>query len=239
VVVAASLAACGADKTQPPKTKQASVPLFADVTEQVGLHFHHNNGMSGEFYYPEIIGAGVALFDYNNDGRLDMLVMQGEPLTAGKKTGSSATCLARLYRNDAVDSPDGTHAFKFTDVTESSHLCTRGYGMGVAVGDIDNDGFVDVFVTHFGAPNQLFRNNGNGTFTDITQKIRRRRSGEVGQQRDVLRLRSRRSSRLVCRELRRLRARKKPEMLCEHERARLLRAVGLPARAGHPLSQSR
>ncbi|HEY2817708.1 MAG TPA: CRTAC1 family protein [Casimicrobiaceae bacterium] len=170
VVVAASLAACGADKAQPPKTKQVSVPLFADVTEQVGLHFHHNNGMSGEFYYPEIIGAGVALFDYNNDGRLDMLVMQGEPLTAGKKTGSSATCLARLYRNDAVDSPDGTHAFKFTDVTESSHLCTRGYGMGVAVGDIDNDGFVDVFVTHFGAPNQLFRNNGNGTFTDITQK---------------------------------------------------------------------
>jgi enediyne biosynthesis protein E4 len=170
VVVAASLAACGADKAQPPKAKQASVPLFADVTEQVGMHFHHNNGMSGEFYYPEIIGAGVALFDYNNDGRLDMLVIQGEPLTGGKKTAPSAPCIARLYRNDAVDNPDGTHSFKFADVTEESHLCTRGYGMGVAVGDIDNDGFVDVFVTHFGAPNQLFRNNGNGTFTDITSK---------------------------------------------------------------------
>ena len=134
------------------------------------MQFRHNNGMSGEFYYPEIIGAGVALFDYNNDGRLDMLVMQGEPLTAGKKTGSSATCIARLYRNDPVDNPDGTHTYKFTDVTEASHLCTHGYGMGVAVGDIDNDGFVDVFVTHFGAPNQLFHNDGDGTFTDITQK---------------------------------------------------------------------
>jgi hypothetical protein len=180
VVVAASLSACGADNAPPPRAKQASVPLFADVTEQVGARFHHNNGMSGEFYYPEIIGAGVALFDYNNDGRLDMLVMQGEPLTASKKTASSATCIARLYRNDAADNPDGTHSFKFTDVTEASHLCTRGYGMGVAVGDIDNDGLVDVFVSHFGAPNQLFRNNGNGTFTDITQKAGVGGSGKWG-----------------------------------------------------------
>src|SRR5207248_1946248 len=65
-------------------------------------------------------------------------------------------------------------------VTDSSHLCTHGYGMGVAVGDVDNDGFADVFVTHFGAPNQLFRNNGNGTFTDITQKAGVAGSGKWG-----------------------------------------------------------
>ena len=175
------MAGCGAQKSDPPKAKVVSVPLFADVTEQVQVRFRHNNGMSGEFYYPEIIGAGVAVFDYNNDGRMDLLVMQGEPLVLGKKSGAdSAACTARLYRNDTVDNPDGTHTWKFTDVTDAAHLCTHGYGMGVAVGDVDNDGNVDVFVTHFGAPNQLFRNNGNGTFTDITQKAGVAGSGKWG-----------------------------------------------------------
>jgi len=171
VFAVAIVAGCGADKTESPKAKTIAAPLFADVTDQAQVKFRHNNGMSGEFYYPEIIGSGVALFDYDNDGRLDMLVLQGEALAPGK-SGSDPTrpCTARLYRNDPVDNADGTHSFKFTDVTEASHLCTHGYGMGVAVGDIDNDGFVDVFVTHFGAPNQLFHNDGDGTFTDITKK---------------------------------------------------------------------
>jgi hypothetical protein len=77
---------------------------------------------------------------------------------------------ARLYRNDLVVNPDGTRNLQFTDVTDASRLCSRGYGMGVAVGDFDSDGCVDMFITHFGAPNQLFRNNCDGTFTDVTSK---------------------------------------------------------------------
>ena len=169
-VIAATLAGCGTGNESASK-KSAAKPLFEDITERVQVGFRHNNGMSGEFYYPEIIGSGVALFDYNNDGRLDMLVLQGELLGPAKSAGGPPpSCTARLYRNDPVETADGTRTFKFTDVTEASRLCAHGYGMGVAVGDIDNDGFVDVFVTHFGAPNQLFHNNGDGTFTDITQK---------------------------------------------------------------------
>ena len=145
--------------------------LFVDATESSGITFKHQNGMSGEFYYPEIIGSGVALLDYNNDGKLDILALQGTPLVAGKSTNAdNAGCMARLYRNDLVIGSDGTRTLKFTDVTEASGLCTHGYGMGVAVGDFDNDGFVDVFITNFGAPNQLFHNNGDGTFTDVTSK---------------------------------------------------------------------
>jgi len=124
--------------------------------------------MSGEFFYPEVIGSGVALFDYDNDGRLDLLVAQGSPLVPGG--ARDTTCTARLFHNESVETADGRRTLKFADVTQAVHLCTQGYAMGIAVGDIDNDGFVDVFVTHFGAPNQLFRNNGDGTFTDITRK---------------------------------------------------------------------
>ena len=169
LIVLASLSACGPEKVATGPAKAPSLPLFADVTEQSGVRFRHNNGMAGEFWYPEIIGAGVALFDYDNDGRLDLLVMQGEALDK-RAPANAATCTARLFHNDLVQNADGSSAIRFTDVTDQSHLCTHGYGMGVAVGDIDNDGNVDVFVTHFGARNQLFRNNGDGTFTDVTQK---------------------------------------------------------------------
>jgi hypothetical protein len=144
--------------------------LFIDATESSQVGFRHVNGMSGEFYYPEVIGAGVALFDFNNDGKLDLLAMQGTPLVPGKSTAAEpATCVAKLFRNDLVTDSAGKSLVNFTDVTQESGLCTHGYGMGVSVGDIDNDGFLDVFVTNFGAPNQLFRNKGNGTFIDITK----------------------------------------------------------------------
>jgi len=155
--------------------------MFVDATESSGVRFQHFNGRNGEFYYPEIIGSGVALLDYNNDGKLDILVLQGTPLGPGAYPDAPReACAARLYRNDLVVNPDGSRILKFTDVTESSGLCSRGYGMGVAVGDFDNDGCVDVFITHFGAPNQLFHNNCNGTFTDVTTKAGVRGNGHWG-----------------------------------------------------------
>jgi hypothetical protein len=169
-LIAAVLPACSPDKA-PAATRGGppAQPLFVDVTESSGVRFQHVNGRNGEFYYPEIIGSGVAVFDFNNDGRLDILVLQGGPLAPGEAARAPA-CGARLYRNDLVVNPDGSRALTFSDVTEASGLCSRGYGMGIAIGDFDNDGCVDVFITHFGAPNQLFRNNCDGTFTDVTKK---------------------------------------------------------------------
>jgi enediyne biosynthesis protein E4 len=100
----------------------------------------------------EIIGSGVALFDYDNDGDLDVFFVQSQ--------GRS-----RLFRNNLSE----THALTFTDVTDASSIVTTGYGMGVATGDIDNDGFIDLYVTSFGR-NQLFHNNGDGTFTDVSKR---------------------------------------------------------------------
>jgi hypothetical protein len=144
---------------------------FVDITEASGARFVHENGMSGKYYFSEVIGSGVALFDYDNDGLLDLLVLQGNPLADPKAAEAARRgCSARLFHNESSASPDGKRTIRFTDVTEKSGLCSHGYGMGIATGDFDNDGRVDVFITHFGAPNQLFRNNGDGTFTDVTAR---------------------------------------------------------------------
>jgi enediyne biosynthesis protein E4 len=181
-MLAASLPACTPGKDQTSRPRQAAAQeLFVDATEASGIRFRHFNGRTGEFYYPEIIGSGVALLDYNNDGKLDILVLQGTPLGAGNQADApKEPCAARLYRNDLVVKPDGTRDLKFTDVTEASGLCSHGYGMGIAVGDFNNDGCVDVFITHYGAPNQLFRNNCDGTFTDVTKQAGVAGSGNWG-----------------------------------------------------------
>ena len=172
IFAAGALCACAPDKNAPQAAKVAPAQeLFVDATESSGIRFQHFNGRNGEFYYPEIIGSGVAVFDYNNDGKLDILVMQGAALGPGSNARApQQSCTARLYRNDLVVNPDGTRTLKYTDVTEASGLCSHGYGMGVAIGDYNNDGCADVFITHFGAPNQLFRNNCDGTFTDVTRQ---------------------------------------------------------------------
>src|SRR6266851_2961246 len=150
-------------------------PWFTDAASQSGLTFTHFNGMSGEFYYPELMPPGVALFDYDNDGDLDVFIVQGQML--GKKTLADAlfpprdpsSLRGRLFRNDLEIHADGTRTLRFTDVTEASGIDAHGYGMGVATGDFDNDGCVDLYVTNLGT-NQLWKNNCDGTFTDVTAR---------------------------------------------------------------------
>jgi hypothetical protein len=128
--------------------------------------------MSGHFYYPEIMAPGVALLDYDNDGDLDVYVTQGQMLSAdGKLAPPAGTPVLRdhLFRNDLVVGADGTRTIHFTDVTDQSGINLRSYGMGVAAGDFNNDGFVDIYRTGLRG-GVLLRNNGNGTFTDVSRE---------------------------------------------------------------------
>ena len=126
--------------------------------------------MSGKFYQPEIMGPGAALFDYDNDGDLDVFLVQGRMLGTGTPLipPPPGPLTDRLYRNDLVVASDGTRTLHFTDVTAKSGITPSGYGMGVAAGDIDNDGRIDLYLTGLGR-NQMFRNNGDGTFADISK----------------------------------------------------------------------
>jgi hypothetical protein len=138
---------------------------FSDITAASGVHFQHAAPHTSRKYLLETMAPGVALFDFDNDGRLDIFVTNGAPLadptpkgTIPQKTGPEYW--NRLYHQK----PDGT----FEDVTEKAGVQGIGYGMGVAVGDYDNDGYEDLFVTAYGG-NRLYHNNGNGTFTDVTE----------------------------------------------------------------------
>lgn len=145
--------------------------IFSDRTKEAGIDFVHFNGMTGSHFYPETMGSGVALFDYDNDGDLDIFIVQGAvlgPKDAGPPLFPPQLPLrGRLYRNDSVHNPDGTCTLKFVDVTEQSGIRAEGYGMGVTAADFNNDGLVDLYITNYGH-NQLWRNNGDGTFTDVT-----------------------------------------------------------------------
>jgi enediyne biosynthesis protein E4 len=142
-------------------------PLFQDVAEASGLVFTHVNGMTGEYYFPEMTGQGGALFDYDGDGDLDVYFVQGgsldpETVTAGPTGG-------RLFRNDLALETGGGRRLRFVDVTAASGIRTRGYGMGVAIGDVDGDGWLDLYLTNYGA-NELWRNQRDGTFRDVTER---------------------------------------------------------------------
>ena len=128
----------------------------------------HVNGASGSYYFPEIAGAGGALFDYDGDGDLDLYMVQGGSVEAAYGSGPTETAgVDRLYRTDVIEQADGARIVDIVDVTESAALSATGYGMGVAVGDYDNDGDADLYVTNAG-PNQLWRNDGDGTFSDVS-----------------------------------------------------------------------
>jgi hypothetical protein len=172
------LAACGSDgsgsRTGPPaRNDRAGEPAwFTDAAASAGLDFVHFNGMTGEFYYPEVIAPGVALFDYDNDGDLDVFIVQGQKFGSGTPIfpfRGSQPPTGRLFRNDLETRSDGDRIVRFTDVTEPSGIKTTGYGMGVAVGDYNNDGCPDLYVTALGR-NQLFRNDCRGRFTDVSRQ---------------------------------------------------------------------
>ncbi len=149
-----ALAVCA----QAPKTAPANSGItFRDITQRAGIHFVHNNGAFGKKYLPETLGPGVAFIDYDNDGWPDIFIVNGMDWP-GHASKHSAP---KLYHNNH----DGT----FSDVTHKAGLDVEMFGMGVAVGDYDNDGYDDLFVTAMGQ-SHLFHNNGNGTFADVTQK---------------------------------------------------------------------
>ncbi len=131
---------------------------FRDVTAQSGVIFQHTHGGSGQRYIVETVAGGLALFDYDSDGLIDIYFLNGAPLKGAVVDEPPRNA---LYRNNG----DWT----FTDVTETAGVGDRGFGLGVTVGDYDNDGDPDLYVNNFG-PNVLYRNNGDRTFTNVTQQ---------------------------------------------------------------------
>ena len=142
---------------------RAAEPLFVEVASEVGLEFTHDTGAAGEYYMPEVMGAGVAVFDYDNDGDLDVFFVQSGTIGTSKRP--AAVPSHRLFRNDL----NSGGKLRFTDVTARSGIVVHGYGMGAATGDYDGDGDLDLFITSFG-PETLYRNNGDGTFADATKE---------------------------------------------------------------------
>ena len=142
-------------------------PLFIEAAAKTGLAFTHVNGASGRYYIAEQMGSGVALFDYDNDGDLDVFLVQSGELGDGGAADGRST--SRLFRNDLTVDAGGARRLRFTDVTATAGVGWRQYGMGVATGDYDGDGDLDLFLTSFG-PEALFRNNGDGTFSDVTSQ---------------------------------------------------------------------
>jgi hypothetical protein len=179
LIAVAGLAGCGSGRPERSDASGArggvngAPEWFTEQAHASGLNFVHFNGMSGELYYPEIMAPGVALLDYDNDGDLDIYVVQGQML--GSKPVSQATfppsgpLKDRLFRNDLTVNPDGSRTLHFTDVTDQSGINIQTYGMGVAAGDFDNDGFVDLYRTGLDG-SVLLHNNGNGTFSDATRQ---------------------------------------------------------------------
>ncbi len=174
----------GDHKIMPPAQPSAGV-TFENVTASAGINFRHVNGAFGQKWLPETMGSGLAWIDYDNDGYPDLFLVNSREWTAAERLSGhqppgpsnpsnpsnssdaeEVTC--KLYHNNG----DGT----FTDVTHSAHLDIPMYGMGACVGDFDNDGHTDLFVTGL-TRCYLFRNNGNGTFTDVTDSAGVRGSG--------------------------------------------------------------
>jgi len=177
VLAAVTMVSCGGSKAPATTTTTSTAQdesYFVEQAAAAGIDFVHFNGMSGEYYYPEIMAPGVGLFDFDNDGDLDLYLVQSQMLGKGKTIKDAlfppkGPLKDRLYRNDLTVGADGKKRLHFTDVTEQAGINIQTYGMGVAAADVDNDGFVDIYRTGL-TEGVLLHNNGNGTFTDITAK---------------------------------------------------------------------
>ena len=156
--------AAGHAGTEPPTLR------FTDITRSAGIDFVHENGAFGRKLLPETMGGGAAFFDFDNDGDQDLLLINSQRWSFDPDARGARPATMALYRNDGTG--------RFDDVTAGSGLDISTYGMGVAIGDYDSDGFVDVFITSVGG-NRLLRNTGDGRFADVTE-----RAGVAGEPHD-------------------------------------------------------
>ncbi len=163
LVIAMLAAACSdSEPTAPAVVRTGTEPAtvsqwFTDITDEVGLDFVHQASPIDQFHLPAVSAGGAAFLDFDNDGDLDIYLTNGSHILPEKRVGNGP--MNRLYRREQ----DG----RYVDVTAGSGLGDTGYGMGVAVGDFDNDGWVDVYVANYG-PDRLYRNRGDGTFADVS-----------------------------------------------------------------------
>ena len=151
----------------PASFSQTSI-RFTDITEKSGVRFTHTDGSSGQHYIVEYVSAGMATFDFDNDGDIDIYFLNGSPQPGANKKQTPRNA---LYRNDGN--------WKFTDVSRQANVDHAGHGLGVTVGDYDNDGDADIYLNNMG-PNTLYRNNGDGTFTDVTDAAGVKNGDRVG-----------------------------------------------------------
>jgi enediyne biosynthesis protein E4 len=171
LLVGAGCNRTGGGPAQLVNVKSPGSVRFTDVTDAAGIRFRHTNGASGRYFLSETMGSGCAFLDYDNDGKLDLFLVNSGRLPGFKEKGPFHSA---LYRNRGQGGTTARGAAEpwsctFEDVTKQAGLAVELYGMGIAVADYDGDGFQDIYLTGVG-PNRLFRNNGNGTFTDVTQK---------------------------------------------------------------------